>query len=103
LNGASTADYEATIMGLDIDGFRRFMALMLRMCAPGQPYGKHFGSGISAFKAACCKIVERGDEPRLAAMLKRLFRDSGLGQLPPPLVPPADAVSPGAVEAPEAG
>lgn len=80
---ASIDDFESAIRqaALVPDDFQKFIYDMLELCADKAANVSHFGSAMDNFTAACRRIAQDADSPRLARIVKRLFADKKLSGL----------------------
>lgn len=76
---ATAADFERIIREMDnLDKLRLFMHGMIEMRLQREIYEPHFGDAMEKFIEACRSISNDAGSPRLANLIKRLFRGFSL-------------------------
>ena len=78
MKGATAADFESAIRGMDIEKLRKFMRRMIEMRLQRQTYDPHFGTATDRFVDACRTIANDPGSSRLAGLVKRLFAGTAL-------------------------
>lgn len=79
LRNATAADFESAIRGLeDLDILRCFIGKMIDMCIQRSTYDAHFGTATEHFVEACRNISIDVKSPRLASLIKRVFKTNHL-------------------------
>ncbi|WP_339666652.1 P-loop NTPase fold protein [uncultured Marinobacter sp.] len=75
LSRASVADFEAAIRETeDLHRLGRFMRQMIKMRLNRATYDPHFGTATEHFVEACRSIANDSSSPRLANLIKALFK-----------------------------
>ena len=78
MKGATAADFESAIRGMEIEKLRKFMRRMIEMRLQRQTYDPHFGTATERFVEACRAIANDPASSRLAGLIKRLFAGTAL-------------------------
>ncbi len=76
MKAATVADFEATIASLGVEDLQLFMCRFIEMCVQRETYVKHFGSAMDNFTQACRNLAADAGQPRLAALVRLLFKDA---------------------------
>lgn len=78
LKSATVDEFESTIRSRPSSDLKIFMRKMLDFCVHRATYEPHFGPAMDNFTLACRAIANDVTKPRLAALVKHLFKNANL-------------------------